>query len=75
MNSKVKIKVIKKNAPKAIKEVPEIAVNEEDLQKTTNNKIVSTISTWVNEFQEEHRQNALKSIMYLDDLAQNDSAL
>lgn len=53
MNKSVKIKVIKKGESKII-ETPEIA--EESPEKDNTNELTSTVSGWINEFQQRRHE-------------------
>ena len=53
MKSKVKIKVVKKNAVK-IDKTP--VVTEKKLKQKAAGEMVSTVSDWVNEFHERRRE-------------------
>jgi hypothetical protein len=52
MNSRVKIKVIKKGAVKII----ETPVVTEENQAPDTSQLTSTVSTWINEFQQRRRE-------------------
>jgi hypothetical protein len=60
MKGNVKIKVIKKNEVKSINKMP--MPTEKKLEKNATNRIVSTISNWVNEFQEQRIRQANQAI-------------
>ena len=72
MKNKVEIKIVKKNATKIIKTS---LIIEKDLQQKVNNRIVSTISGWVNEFQTAQSEQSRQSRRFIQSLGQNNSAL
>ena len=72
MKNKVEIKIVKKNATKIIKTS---LIIEKDLQQKVNNRIVSTISGWVNEFQTAQSEQSRQSRRFIQNLGQKNSAL
>jgi hypothetical protein len=59
MNRRVKIKVIKKDEMKIV-ETPEII--ETIPEKENASKLASTVSDWINEFQERRREETASAI-------------
>jgi uncharacterized membrane-anchored protein len=62
MKSQVKIKVIKKNAVQICK-TPVII--EKNLNQTVAREMVSTVSNWVSEFQQQRRKETKQSLTFL----------
>ncbi len=62
MKSQVKIKVIKKNAVQICK-TPVII--EENLNQTVGREMVSTVSNWVSEFQQQRRKETKQALTFL----------
>ncbi len=59
MKNKIKIKVIKKGELK-ITEAPEIIEKEQEQENTSN--LSSTVSGWINEFQDRRREERESAI-------------
>ena len=70
MKSKLEIKVIKKNTEKVIK-LP--VIREKSVQQKSNNRMVSTISSWVNEFQQKRYEKTRQSILFMQNVCQKNS--
>ena len=62
MKSQVKIKVIKKNAVQ-IRKTPVII--EKNLNQTVAREMVSTVSNWVSEFQQQRRKETKQALTFL----------
>jgi hypothetical protein len=62
IKSQVKIKVIKKNAVQICK-TPVII--EKNLNQTVGRGMVSTVSNWVSEFQEQRRKETKQALTFL----------
>ena len=60
MSAKAKIKVIKKSEVKAVEEAP--VVEEKVTKQQAAREMVSTVSNWVNEFQQRRRFETKQAI-------------
>lgn len=62
MSEKAKIKIIKKGEMKVVEKPPEKSIVIEKKSKQAAREMVSTVSTWVSEFQQRRRDETKQAI-------------
>ena len=62
MTAKAKIKVIKKGELKAVVKAEKPAAHEKNSAKTAAREMVSTVTTWVSDFQQRKRDETRQAI-------------